>query len=355
MKNVLILTGCAGFIGIHVLERLIQCQKASKDHYGHRKFDYIISIDKMGYATKYNAQHYYELCDSLDTIYNIDCDINDVTQLRGFLDLDKWTFIDDWKDTSLYILDLASESHVDNSIADPFSIYTQNASIPANLLAWIGKENWNRIVAYYHISTDEVFSELSLEEVKDPKKWFKTTNNLIPNNPYSASKAAQDCFLMSLRHTFKLPVKFIRMANQFGPRQHPEKMLPASILRVLKGETIKVYGQGLNVRQWTPVESTAMIIVDILDERIKFTDSIHIANRAGIYNNNQVVNELVSILRDKGYKTECEYIEDRKGHDLCYALHTEKEIDGYFRGRVFTKDLEKVVDFYIANKKEFIK
>lgn len=351
MKKVLILTGCAGFIGINTLERLIKQQKENPFH----KFDYIISIDKMGYATKHNAHHYYELCDSFENLYNIDCDINDIDKMHDICDLEKWAFIDDWKDTFLYILDLASESHVDNSIKDPFSIYTQNSVIPANLLAWIGKENWGRIKAYYHISTDEVFSELSLEEVKDSNKWFKTTNSMIPNNPYSASKAAQDCFLMSLRHTFKLPVKFIRMANQFGSRQHPEKMLPASILRVLNGETIKVYGSGLNVRQWTPVEITAKIIVDILDEKIKFNDSIHIANRAGIYNNNQVVNELVSIMKDKGYQPIREYIEDRKGHDMCYALHTEKEIDEYFKDSTFNTNLETVIDFYIKNKEEFLK
>lgn len=345
MNKVLILTGCAGFIGLNFLEQL----------HGQHGFDYIISIDKMGYATEYNKKKYYELCDSVRSVYNIDCDINDVVKMKDTLNLDKWAFIDDWKTTELYILDFASESHVDNSIADPFSIYTQNASIPANLLAWIGKENWCRIKAYYHISTDEIYSELTLDEVQDEKTWFKTTNRIIPNNPYSASKAAQDCFLMSLRHTFNLPVKFIRMANQFGNNQHPEKMLPASILRVLNGDTIKVYGSGKNVRQWTPVEITAKIIVDILDEKIKFTDVIHIANRKGIYNNNVIVDKLCKILDKKGITAKSEYIQDRKGHDLCYALHTESVIDEYFKDCNFDKEIEKVVDFYIKHKKDYLK
>lgn len=345
MNKVLILTGCAGFIGIHFLEKL----------HGQHGFDYIISIDKMGYATEYNKAKYYELCDSVRSVYNIDCDINDVTQMKDLCNLDKWTFIDDWKTTELYILDFASESHVDNSIADPFSIYTQNASLPANLLAWIGKDNWCRIKAYYHISTDEVYSELSLADAYDESLWFKTSNNLIPNNPYSASKAAQDCFLMSLRHTFKLPVKFIRMANQFGIRQHPEKMLPASILRALNGDTIKVYGTGQNMRQWTPVDQTARIIVDILDEKIKFHDVIHIANRNGLYDNNTIVNILCKILDKKGITAKKEYVEDRKGHDLCYALHTNEEINDCFRGIEFNKEIEKVVDFYIKNKKDYLK
>ena len=349
MKNVLILTGCAGFIGIHVLEKL----------HGSHGFDYIISIDKMGYATEFNSKWYYELCDTVRSIYDMNCDINDSNSMFNTLDLDKWVFIDDWKNTDLYILDLASESHVDNSITDPFSIYKSNAGIPANLLLWIGKDNWSRIKAYYHVSTDEIYGELSLEQGSRQSSWFQPTNQVHPNNPYSASKAAQDCFLMSLRHTFKLPVKFIRMANQFGIRQHPEKMLPASILRVLNGDSIKIYGTGENLRQWTPVEITAGIIVDILDEKIIFDDVIHIANRWGLYSNNQIVDKLCVILDKKGITAKKEYVEDRKGHDVCYALDTKKEVDHFFGDYLFMKDfdteLEKVVDFYIKHKKEYLK
>lgn len=345
MKKVLILTGCAGFIGINVLEKL----------HGSHGFNYIISIDKMGYATKYNSTRYYQLCDSVRSLYNIDCDINDRSTMRNLCDLEKWAFIDDWKETDVYILDFASESHVDNSIIDPFSTYTDNASIPANLLAWIGKDNWERIRAYYHISTDEVYSELSLEEVKDHNNWFKTTNNFKPNNPYSASKASQDCFLMSLRHTFGLPVKFIRMANQWGPMQHKEKMLPASILRAINGETVKIYGKGENIRQWTPVDITASIIVDILDEKLQFTDVIHIANRNGVYNNNRIIDKLEAALGKKNIQLKREFVVDRKGHDVCYALHTEKNIDEYFSGFSFSAYLDSVVDFYIKNKEEYSK
>ncbi len=349
MNKILILTGCAGFIGIHFLENL-------RENHG---FDYIISIDKMGYATEYNKNRYYELCDSIRSVYNIDCDINDTTKMKDLCDLDNWIFIDDWKTTELYVLDFASESHVDNSITDPFSIYTQNASLPANLLSWIGKENWCRIKAYYHISTDEVYGDLTLEDAKNGDKWFKTTNTLNPGNPYSASKAAQDCFLMSMKHTFNLPVKFIRMANQFGKYQHPEKMLPASILRAINGDTIKVYGNGENIRQWTPVRTTVEVIKSIVDGEIVFDDVIHIANPWGLLTNNQIVVKLRNILKDKGIDTRTEYVQDRKGHDVCYALDTTGEMQCrfafYYQDEHFDDELERVVDFYIEHKKEFIK
>lgn len=344
MRKILILTGAAGFIGLNFLEKLIN-----------HDFDYILSVDKMGYATFYNSNRYHELLDSIRSLYAINCDINDVPKLRSICDVKTWSGSALWEKTDLYILDFASESHVDNSIKDPFSIFTQNAAIPSNLLNWIGKDNWNRIKMYYHISTDEVFSELSLEDVKDESKWFKTNNNLIPNNPYSASKAAQDCFLMSMRHTFKIPVKFIRMANQFGNRQHPEKMLPASILRVLKGDTIKIYGSGENIRQWTPVDITANVILDIINDKLVFEDSIHIANRKGIYDNNQIIDILIEVLKEKGIEAKKEYIEDRKGHDMCYALHTEKVVDSYFENVEIKNYIKSTVEFYIQNKERFLK
>lgn len=334
----LILTGCAGFIGINFVKLL------------KNQYDYVISIDKMGYATKYNADKYTQWCKSSDNIFRVDCDINDSESLKQLADPE---FFNDFID--LDILSFASESHVDNSIKDPFSLYKQNASIPANILEWIGKHNWKKIRIYYHVSTDEVLGELPLSAVENYDKWFSLTSPLGPNNPYAASKAAQDCFLMSMRHTFQIPVKFIRMANQFGAHQHKEKMLPASILRALRGETIKIYGNGKNYRQWTPVSVTAKIISDILIGQIRFDDTIHIANRFGLFNNNVIVDKLVKCLQSKDVRTYIEYIEDRKGHDLCYALQTHEAIDDYFRAVNFDECINEAVDFYIDNKELYSK
>jgi dTDP-glucose 4,6-dehydratase len=339
MDKVLILTGMAGFIGMNVLKEM------AKDENFIKSYKDVISIDKMGYATKYNDAEYKKICD-LHCINIINININDLPKSKYKLE---------YKDVKYDILDMASESHVDNSILDPFSIYNQNTSIPAKLLEWIGKENWKNIGTYYHISTDEIYSEIPLNKVNDDKNWFKIDDSFKPNNPYSASKAAQDCFLIAMRHTFGLNVKFIRMANQVGTFQHIEKMVPASTLRILKGEAIKIYGEGLNVRQWTPVNVTAKIIVDILREKVIFNDILHIAYRYGIYNNNEISNLISECMLDFGYNAKIEYIEDRLGHDSAYALDTTPIVDEYFEEIINFKDyLKSTIEFYVKNKELYL-
>lgn len=333
----LLITGAAGFIGLNFLEK-----------FNEKSYDFVISVDKMGYATKYNAKRYSELCKQKN-IQQIDCDLNDVDGLNKIEPVSTlcWSHLD--------ILDFASESHVDNSIKDPFATYSQNASIPANILAWIGRDNWSDIGTYYHISTDEVYGQIALEDADDESKWFKTTTNFNPSNPYSASKVAQDAFLMSMRHTFGIPVKFIRMANQFGKHQHREKMVPASIVRALNGEPIKVYGTGKNIRQWTPVDITATIIADIVYGKLRFEDVIHLSNRWGLFNNNVIVEKLIAALDIKGITPTKQYIEDRKGHDLCYALTSVPEVDAYYKNFDIDSYFDEIVQFYIDNKEEYSK
>jgi dTDP-glucose 4,6-dehydratase len=335
MFKSLLITGAAGFIGLNFLEK-----------FDASAYDIIESVDKMGYATKYNKARYYELCKQRN-INVTDCDINNVDALSECV---RWG-----ENVSIDIIDFASESHVDNSIKDPFSTYSQNASIPANILAWIGKSNWGNIKNYFHISTDEVYGQIALEDANDESKWFKTTTNFNPSNPYSASKVAQDAFLMSMRHTFGIPVKFIRMANQFGKHQHKEKMVPASIMRAVNGESIKVYGTGNNIRQWTPVDITATIIADIVSGKLVFDDIIHLSNRWGLHNNNVIVEKLVASLGRKGIIPTKEYIEDRKGHDLCYALTSTPEVDAYYENFDIDKYFDETVQFYIDNKEEYNK
>jgi dTDP-glucose 4,6-dehydratase len=342
--NTLIITGSAGFVGINTLEKLSERQNLAKN------YNRIISIDKMGYATEFNRSFYYQILNKLDKftkVISLECDINS----NEF----KHKKYQHYDDESIDILDFASESHVDNSIKDPFFIYTQNCAIPSNLLSWIGKDKWKSIKTYYHISTDEVYSEIPLENVHDKKYWFTVDTPLKPNNPYSASKAAQDCFLMSIKHTYGLNVKFIRMANQQpGKYQHKEKMLMASILRVLNGDTVKVYGNGKNIRQWTPVEITAGIILDVLGGVITVDDSvIHIANKNGVFTNNEIVSMLERVMSGYGYELKKEYIQDRLGHDTAYALITEEYIDKYFDGVSVEEYMKTCVDFCIKNKQIF--
>jgi dTDP-glucose 4,6-dehydratase len=328
MKYGLILTGCAGFIGINILFKL------NNDIL--KRYERVISIDKLGYATVYNRELYKELCNGLN-IETLNINLLETSNHIKFSKEFTWD-----------IIDLASNSHVDKSIENPYSLYEENSLITSRFLSAF--EDIKSIRVFYHISTDEVYGSLPLNAKKSI--WFKTNSLLKPSNPYAASKAAQDLFLLSMKHTFNLPVCIYRMANQIGNFQHPEKMIPASCLRAYRNESIKIYGNGKNMRQWTPVDITADIIVNKLNNLETF-DVLHIANKNGLYDNNYIIDCLKdTINQNTGLDPKIEYINDRKGHDLCYALTTTKEIDKYFSDVNIDYVLSSVAEFYYLKKDE---
>jgi len=327
MDKVLILTGCAGFIGLNLLNEMI------KDKTFLKSYKKIISIDKMGYATKFNRYAYYNICKSNDIIV-LDININNINSWNNA----------SIKDMKCDIIDLASESHVDNSIKNPYGIFTENSSIPSSLIAWIGLDNIDK---YIHISTDEIYGDLPL--TSSDEEWFDINSPLHPNNPYSASKASQDCFLMSLKHTFGLNLQLIRLANQFGPHQYLEKMLPATIIRAKQGQSIKIYGKGLNKRQWTSVIDSVTVIMDVARGVIKDYITHIAAKEEAIPNNNEVVEIWRTILwEDFKIDSKIEYIEDRKGHDLLYALKTTDLVKTYFTTSNEVRFKESI-EYYINN------
>jgi dTDP-glucose 4,6-dehydratase len=332
----LMITGSAGFIGINMLKFIKEIHD----------FDFVLSIDKMGYATKYNASLFREIgITPTSGVHNMECDINDVSKLKSMCDITKDWWASDWT-----ILDFASDSHVDNSISNPSSLYNENCSIPSNLLAWMGKDEWKNINHYYHISTDEVYGDIPLEEKNDKRRYFAPFHSLNPSNPYSASKVAQDMYLTAMYKTFSIPVTIIRMANQFGLHQHPEKMIPASILRALRGETIKIYGEGKNCRQWTFVDDTVQAIWNIMRgmERQVFyaPNVIQLADENNLIDNNELINKLVISLKRYNIEAKIEYINDRPGHDLMYAMKISDEDKQFFK-TPFGEALDKTVDFYV--------
>jgi dTDP-glucose 4,6-dehydratase len=329
MKTLLV-TGSCGFIGLNFIKCLLRDSKNILNNYNKVYF-----VDKMGYATKYNQYEYSSIKHTYRDIIYIDQDINsDIT----FDDNNsKWD-----------VINFASESHVDNSLLAPYDIFKENSMIPASICKNIGISN---IDTFYHISTDEVYSEIPLSEIDNYDNWFSTNSPIKPNNPYSASKAAQDCYLMAMRHTFNLNVKFIRMANQMPGRfQHPEKMLMASIIRILRNEPVKIYGNGNNIRQWTPVNITAKIIYDILCGDIVFDDIIHIANRNGIFTNNEIIDKVENVMAEFKYSVDRQFIKDRLGHDTAYALKTTFIIDSYFKECDLNESIRECVRYCLENK-----
>ena len=222
----LILTGCAGFIGINFLQELY----SSKEY---KKYFNIISIDKMGYATIDNKELYLDLCNKM----NIDI----IPFSIKFFSSDNSDYFKVKFSKNSYkckVINFASESHVDNSIDKPIAIFEENSLLPGYLLKHIGISN---IDTFYNVSTDEIYGDIDPKYIGDKNNgWFYKDSPFKPSNPYSASKASQDMYLMSMAHTFGMNLKIIRMANQFGPHQYYEKMIPASIKRALNNEPILV-------------------------------------------------------------------------------------------------------------------
>lgn len=334
----LILTGCAGFIGYNFLKNTFIDKTLLSNYH------VIVSVDKLGYATKYNKSMYKVLCKTLNII-PVDADINDIDAMNKFYNPQSQTECGhEWD-----ILDFASESHVDNSIQQPYTLFNDNASLPANLIKWIG--GCQKIRKYFHISTDEVYGDIEYEHINDKKHWFTETSPLKPSNPYAASKVAQDMYLHSMWKTFGLNVTLIRMANQFGPNQHLEKMIPASINRALKGDTIKVYGTGKNIRQWTWVEDTVKTIKGILFSPMKSNnfDIYHLSDERNLVNNNRITELLVENLKKCNIDAKIEYVEDRKGHDKGYALRSS--YNNY--GSSLEERMATVVKWYVENKENY--
>lgn len=320
MENVgLIITGGAGFIGLNFINL-----------FSHRdKFYTVLSIDKMGYATLYNKKQYDSITKE-KKIQQINCNINELIEKYPF----KQQCLDPVK--KWIILDFASESHVDNSIKSPNAIWAENSMIPANLIAWIG--GVNNILKYVHISTDEVYGSLPLEVKGQRDKYFNLNSKIIPTNPYAASKAAQDAYLMSLHGTFGLSLKIIRFTNQFGLWQHPEKMIPNSLLKIFKGEPITIYGTGENYRQWSEVNGTCHYINKLIENILNNKDDceleVNICDTENLISNIKLVDTIESIFsndqRLNMFPIKRIHVEDRLGHDMMYAVNPSIMVKQYF-------------------------
>jgi len=236
------------------------------------------------------------------------------------------------------IVNIAAETHVDRSIADPW-IFLNSNTLGAVTLFEAAKNDDKRIL---HVSTDEVYGDI-LEGS------FKETDRLKPSSPYSASKAAADLFAQAYRRTYNLDIVIVRCTNNYGPYQFPEKLIPKTIIRSLLNLPIPVYGKGTNIRDWIYVQD--------------FCEAIDIALNKGksgeIYNvsaGNELTNihivETILKLMDKPEKT-INFVEDRPGHDLRYSLDSSK-IRNELKWKPkhnFNKAIKTTIDWYKNNEK----
>lgn len=333
MPETILITGGAGFIGANFVPYF--CEKYPGYH--------IINLDKLTYAG--NLANLTE-CEVMPNYTFVRGDICDTDLLDGLF--------------ARYdirgVIHFAAESHVDNSISGPRAFVDTNITGTFNLLESARKYWMEAPHAYkagyegrrfHHISTDEVYGSLG------PTGLFTETTPYAPNSPYSASKAGSDFMVRAYHHTYGMDITTSNCSNNYGPKQHAEKLIPTIIRKCLAGEPIPVYGKGENIRDW----------LYVLDH-CKAIDLIYHAGAAGeTYNvggrneraNIQIVNTICAILDAKKPRISGKYaqlvtfVADRPGHDLRYGIDAAKlETElGWQADENFESGIIKTVEWYL--------
>lgn len=286
----LLVTGGAGFIGCNFIEYMLEAYP-----------DYeIINLDLLTYAGCLENNKAVQGYPQYRFIHG---DIRDRAFIFELFEKEQF----DW------VVNFAAESHVDRSIQDPSSFLTTNVLGTQVLMDACRCYGVKR---FHQVSTDEVYGDLSFED----DALFTEMFPLKASSPYSASKASADLLALSYWRTFKLPVTISRCSNNYGPFQFPEKLIPLMILKAMKGEKLPVYGTGENVRDWLHVWDHCRAIDFIL----------HKGRVGEVYNvggNNEYSNlTIVKLIVDqlgKSYEL-IEFVKDRPGHDLRYAIDSSK-------------------------------
>lgn len=237
------------------------------------------------------------------------------------------------------IVNIAAETHVDRSIADP-NVFLQNNTLGTfTLLEAIRRHN-NK-ARYLQVSTDEVYGE-ALEGS------FTEKTPLTPSNPYSASKAAADMFVLSYHKTYNLDASITRCANNFGPYQLPEKLVPKTIIRALRNLPIPVYGKGTNVRDWIYVMDHCEAIDTALEKGQ--SGEIYNVSANNELTNIEIVKKIVKLLNKP--ESLLTFVEDRPGHDLRYSLDSTKiqQTLGWKPKIAFDEALSSTIQWYLKNE-----
>ena len=314
----LLVTGGAGFIGScfvrHILNKYQDYQ--------------VINIDALTYCGNLENLKDVENNPNYKFVHGNICDRKLVRELVSQVDC---------------IVNFAAESHVDNSIKHPEVFIETNVQGTLNLLQSAKEIGIER---YLQVSTDEVYGTLG------KTGYFYETTPLAPNSPYSASKASADMLVRAFYETYKLPVLTTRCSNNYGPYQYPEKLIPFFISKLLRGEKVPVYGDGLNVRDWLYVYDHCAAIDTVL----------HKGKIGEVYNvggHNEKTNmEITHLILDAMGKDESsiEYVQDRLGHDRRYAISNDKITSelGWEPSVTFEQGIKMTIDWYLNNQ-EWIK
>lgn len=310
----ILVTGGAGFIGSCFVRHMLAA-------YGDYK---IINLDALTYAG--NIENLDDVKDNKNYTFvhgNI-CDKRLVRDITAEVDC---------------IVNFAAESHVDRSITGPEIFIETNVQGTLNLLQAAKEAGVSR---YLQVSTDEVYGSLG------KTGYFYETTPLAPNSPYSASKASADLLVRAYYETYKLPVLTTRCSNNYGPYQYPEKLIPFFISKLLRGEKVPVYGDGLNVRDWLYVYDHCRAIDTVL----------HKGKEGEVYNigghnekTNIEITKLILVAMGKGEES-IEYVKDRLGHDRRYAISNDKITSqlGWAPSITFEEGIKLTIDWYLNNQ-----
>jgi len=318
-KRTVLVTGGCGFIGsnfIHFMLDVIQSDIR------------IINLDLLTYAG--DLQNVKKFIENDDRHIFVHGDIRDtefVKSICSFYNVEG-------------IINFAAESHVDNSINNSKPFLDTNVIGTVSLL---NVANELKLKRFLQVSTDEVYGSLEL----DSEEKFTEKHQLQPNSPYSAAKASADCFVRSYHHTYGLSTVITRCSNNYGPRQHTEKLIPLMITKVMNGEKLPIYGDGLNVRDWIHVDDHCRAVW--LAYELGKSGEVYNIGSDNEWTNGELVRKIISLMDVKN--STIQYVKDRLGHDRRYAIDSSKAKEelGWAPLIKFESGLKSTIDWYKSN------
>ena len=320
MKKNIIVTGGLGFIGSNLIDFLL------------KKKYYVLNIDKVTYSSNFynvknlKASKYYKF---------IRCDIGNI-KMKNIL----------FRFKPICIFNLAAETHVDRSIDNPKSFVNSNIVSVYNLLEYFKSFSKKYKSKLIHISTDEVFGDILKGRASEK-------NSYRPSSPYAASKAASDHLISSYIRTYKIPAIITNCSNNYGPNQHPEKLIPKLIYHILHNKNLPIYGKGINSREWIYVEDHCEALYKVF-KKGRIGEFYNIGSNKNL-SNIEVCKILLTVskkLVKVGKNVKIFFVKDRPGHDIRYALNSKKiRTELKFRPKInFKEGIRNTFEWYKNNK-----